>query len=139
LLSWKNSAGITLNIPEFTILRVHIKISINFSWSPAVITANSLAQFALMVDSQDQGPLNCITHPYEESFMMWDAIYGTEQLFQGGGDVGTLGDSVLYRTYDIRSKRRLRNAGDTLWAQLIDQGNLSLTGYAYTASILLGM
>jgi hypothetical protein len=70
---------------------------------------------------------------------MWDELYGTEQLFQGGGDLTTLGDSVLYRTFDIRSKRRLKNAGETLWATLVDQGNLSLTTYSYTGSIYMLM
>jgi hypothetical protein len=139
LANWRTAAGVTLNIPEFTIARIHIKISIAFSWSPATITANSLAHFALTVDSINQAPLNPLTNQYQQSYMMWDAIYGTEQLFQGGGDLTTLGDSVLYRTIDIRSKRKLGNAGDTLWALLVDQGNLSMSGYSYTGSILLQM
>jgi len=92
-----------------------------------------------MVDSIAQPPLGALTNPYEESFMMWDALYGTEQLWQGAGAVATLGDTVAYRVYDIRSKRRFRNSGDTLWAQLTSQGNMLLTGYSYTGSILLGM
>ena len=138
LAPFRTTASIGLNFPEFTIWRIHIKVSIVFSWSPAVITANSGAQFALMVDSINQAPMNVITNPYEESFMMWDFLYATEQLFLGAGAATTLGDSVIYKEYDIRSKRRVRNLGDTLWAQLVSQGNCSLTQYSYTSSVLIG-
>lgn len=139
LSPWRTAAGVTLNLPEFTIWRIHIKVSIFFSWSPATVTSNSGASFALLVDSLSQAPLSALANPYEESFMMWDYLYGTEQLFQGAGAAGTLGDNVLYRMYDVRSRRRLRNAGDTLWAINQGQGNVSLTNYSYTASVLLSM
>jgi hypothetical protein len=46
---------------------------------------------------------------------------------------------VLYKTYDVRSHRKLDNVNSSLWLTLSETGNAVLTDYSYTASILMKM
>jgi hypothetical protein len=81
--------------------------------------------------------LNPVTNPYGESYLMWDNLYGAEQLFQGAGAVNTLGDTVAYKEYDIRSHRKLNNMSETLWLQIAQEGNALTTGFSFTQSTLI--
>jgi len=135
LAVWRTTSGVTLNLPGFTIWRIHIKISINFTLSPLTFTANSGVMIAMFVDSINQVLLNPVTAPYDEKYLMWDELYAAEPQVQS--HAGTTPPLALYHEYDIRSHRKLDNVDDTLFLQLATTGNVVISDLSFTQSTLV--
>lgn len=140
LAVYRTTAGITLNIPEFTIWRIHIKISCQFGLTGPTAAANNAVLHSIFVEQASAAFLpNPVSAPYNERYLMWDNYYVAEQEMQSGIPVGAPGQDILvsYRAYDIRSHRRLDNLNDTLWIMLTPQGNVQNLTSSVTYSILL--
>lgn len=134
---YRSTAGINLNLPEFTIWRVHIKIAIKFSVTAAAVTDGAL--FAMFVEqSAAQGGLTAVfdplLNPYNQRYMMWDALMANELRMQGGTDPTNI---YLYRNYDIKTHRRLVNLGDSLWLTVTPFGGATGLTFDSKYSILL--
>ena len=143
MAKYRTTAGITLNIPEFTIWRIHIRISCQFGLSPAVFSASSAVHHAIFVDAASGlgglGALNPVSDPYNERFLMYDNYYVSEQAQNTNIPVADPITEVLVsnRVYDIRAHRRFGNLNDTLWLMLTPQGNVEQLSASVTYSILL--
>ena len=135
LLSYRTAAGISLEIPEFTIWRIHIKITMKFTYSPLVYTSNSGMFIAMFVDDFGQLPGSAIVSAYDQQYLMWDFVYAAEE--QLNANSGTGGTNVLYKQYDIKSHRKIRQLKDTLWLSIGANGNVIPTDYSFTHSTLL--
>jgi len=132
--TFKTQYGISLNLPDFTIWRLRIKISIHIS-SVAVL-ANNAVHFAAFVDSLETSPtISSLTKPFAHKYLMWDNLYLTDTVMQSGETAAAV--NVVYKEYDIKSHRRLENIEDTLWFSLTELGNTNIVDYAYTWSLLL--
>src|SRR5438876_8805582 len=101
---YRSSAGVSLNIPEFTIWRIRIKISVSFSYVPAVYTANTGLLVALFVDDMALTQLNPVVSPYNQQYLMWDEIYAAQQIMESNSNPTTA--PVYYAQYDIKAHRK---------------------------------
>ena len=66
---------------------------------------------------------------------MWDQLYGTQQLLMAGGV--TAGDTVLYKEYDLKTHRKIRNIDESLYLVFAPTGNATVTDFSFTQSTLL--
>jgi len=135
LNNWRVAQGLIFNLPDIVIWRIHIKISIKFTYSPATYTENSGEMVTLFVDDINQVQLNPIGNAFAQQWLMYDVLYAAEQQLQSDPGIG--GQPVLYKEYDIRSHRRLRAQQDTLFLQLADSGNLVKSSYSFVQSTLI--
>ena len=136
LETFRTQAGVTLNLPAFTIWRVLIKVSIHISLqNPA---ASDGVHFALFVDDKEVSPtINALVRPFAKQYMMWDQLYASEVVAQSSITTAPVNVPVLYRAYDIKTHRKLENIEQTLWASFVETGAASIIDYSLTYSILL--
>ena len=140
LLNYRTLAGIDLNLPEFTIWRVLIKISIRISVAPAAaFVSNDGAQFAVFVDDMSDVGSNPVVSPYDEKYMLWDAIYAYEAFMQGGVNTTqeTQGPLALFKSYDIKTHRKIENLKESLLFQIAPTGNSTVEDYSWTQNTLV--
>jgi len=139
LSKWKLANGFTLNLPDIVIWRVHLKISIHYTLSPATVLSGDGLQIAVFCDSVTSGAgVTPLSQPYDESYMMWDKIYAADTLANGANVQSE--NATLYKEYDIRSHRKLTNQADTLILSMVPIPNLTIgatDSYDVLASILL--
>src|SRR5580765_2222920 len=137
LLPFQTAAGITLNLPGITIGRILIKISIIYV--PGAAAANNGARIALGVEDKSYtnaalGVVNSpLTQPYDQTWMWLEQLYQAEQELMSG----VVTNPVLYRSLDVRSKRKLSNMGESLLFSLTATGNSTLSQVAVACRVLL--
>jgi len=137
LLPWRTAAGITLNMPTITIGRILIKISIIYV--PGAAAANNGARIALGIEDKSYttaalGVVNDpLTQPYDQRWMWLEQLYQAEQELMSGA----VTNPVLYRSLDVRSKRKLANLGDTLLFSSSATGNSLHSQIAVSGRVLL--
>jgi len=78
LANWRLNLGITMNLPEITIWRMHIKISIRITVPTQ--QANDGIFISSWVDSAFQPTQLSSPNPYDQKYLIWDAQYITEQI-----------------------------------------------------------
>jgi hypothetical protein len=139
LATFKTAMGITLNLPDIVIWRILIKIAIKIGFNPNNQTSNTGVLLSLFVDDPPAATFQPVTQPFSQRYLMWDEIYTAEGLLNSVPLSATPGNAVLYKTYDVRSHRKLDNVNSSLWLTLSETGNAVLTDYSYTASILMKM
>ena len=138
LAGYRSSAGITLNIPEFTVWRIHIKISIQFGLSPVAATANDGCLVASFVEQTDVATIkDPLAFPYNERYLIWEQLFAAEQRLMGTPSTTQPDALVLYKVFDVRSRRRLDNLNDTLWLTVTPNGNANSVTDDVKFSILL--
>lgn len=137
LANYKSDMGINLNLPDIVIWRLIIKISIRFTLSPNVIQASDGFLLSIFVDDSQVFPTNTLLSPYGEQYMMWDQIYTASIFQQGESVVNTTNNWFLYREYDIKTHRKLKDFKDTLIMQLVSTGNAVPAELSFTHSCLL--
>jgi hypothetical protein len=131
---WRTSSGITFNLPDLVIWRILIKISIHFSYSPAVYTAATGVGIGIYVDDAVQTQIGVNSSPYGQRYMMFDMLFAAEQQLMS--DPSVAGTPVLYKAYDIKSHRKMLQQ-DTLYLNINSQGNASITDYSFLYNILI--
>lgn len=137
LTQYKADMGITLNLPDIRIWRIILKISIRFHLSPATITASDGFLLSLFVDDSQVFPTNTLLSPYGEMYQTWDQIYMASLWQQGQVLSVATNNFMLYREYDVRTHRKLRDFKDTQIMQLVSTGNTVTDEISFTESILL--
>lgn len=136
LSTFRTHGGITINLPELTIWRIKLRISITISLA-ATVNENDGVLATVFVDSLNQTMLNQLTNPFDEKDMIYSMMYATKTLSQStGNSTGAQTNVCLYEEYDIKARRRLRAIDDTLWLQFASSGQASVTGWSYSAAIL---
>ena len=137
---YRFTAGIDLNLPEFTIWRLRVKVSVHITVAPATTYTSSdgVIIAAYCDDKNDPG-----THPsvskYEEKFLIWDVMYAFNAIASGtnGGLLDGTKSVAIYKEYDVKSHRRLDNIGDSLIFQIAPVGlQTSVLDYSIQTSIL---
>jgi hypothetical protein len=131
----------TFNVIDYTIWRIHIQISISIHLSSISYDAADGMNVGIYVDSANQtqfagGPL---ANQYDQHFLMWDKIYLSELVMNGGLTGATTNTNLymLYRRYDIRARRKVVNESDTLYLQLSTAGVAVADTYDLFYSVLL--
>jgi len=137
LSTWRGFQGLTLNLPDMVIWRIHIKISIGFHYSPASFNPATGALCAIYVDDIPQVQLNPIVNQYSQQYLMWDLIMPAESSAASNVTPTAGANSAqLFKEYDIRSKRKLPQPQSTLWFELNNRGNMALDTFTISYSIL---
>lgn len=137
------SGGIIINLPEITVWRIHLKISIAIKYTSAAFSSadSVFVGLAVLPHQQDvAGEISYFTNQFSYQYLVWDELYvsaGLENVQNVA--VSTTNDQVLYKEYDIKARRRFRNLDDDLVLQIISTHNTSfnLVDYSYTSAVLL--
>ena len=139
LLNYRTLAGIDLNLPEFTIWRFRIKVSIKFNVTAATLESNSGVTVAAFVDNMAATFTNPVAAVFDERYLIWDTIFAFSALQQGanGGDVLNATNLAMYKEYDVKSHRKLGNIGETLLFQIAPLGTGEVLNYSYQQSTLV--
>lgn len=147
LSQYRTASGFILELPDLAIWRIHLKITIRFRFTSTTVQTDTGVGLAIFCDGRQEeiqaALLNffagATSSAYTEQFLMWDHLMaGSMALIETLNDVpNTTNDQFIYKEYDIRSHRRLRNLDETLWMSLSTQGSLSISEFAVTASTLL--
>ena len=136
LADYRTTASLGMNLPEFTIWRLRIKISIRFTIT--AISSNT-GFFIAIYNENFQVPLTFTprTSPYLEKYYMWD-FRSIETQVQEAGTTATPG---LNFEYDIKSHRKLQNIFETMFLSIEGLGNvvLPIAEVTTTYSMLLRM
>ena len=134
LATWRTKVvsgggGLTLNLGDLTVWRIHLKFALNIKWSVTGVTAANDGIFiCLFVDSIQQmlaNPFSGFTNQYSQQYLMWDFLYMNEMWQQSVGAQTVSSTTTLYpvyKTYDIKTHRKFKNLDDTLWLQVVSQG-----------------
>lgn len=137
LTNWRSQLGISINLPDITIWRVRIKISIIIG-GLATVSSNDGVLATMFVDGIHETVLSQILRPYDQKDMIYDMMYATETL-KFSTDSGTPTNVMLWRENDIKARRRLRAIDDTLFLQLAASGNATITNYSFSQSTLISI
>lgn len=134
--NYRTHLGIAINLPEITIKRLHLKISIQVTITAGLNSADGVLLSAF-VDGLNQTISNQMTNPYDEKDLIFYYLYLSEtSMFtdaQAGGHQYT-----LYKEFDVRAMRRLKSVDDTLFLQIsAGTGNVTIDNYSWTMSALV--
>ena len=140
LRGWRVANNLTINLPDIVIWRIHLKISLHFTLSPAALRADNGVFIGIFCDSNlAAAGIISDSQPYDEQYLVWDKIYYDDLLANGGSNFATT-NPQLYKEYDVRSHRKLLNQADSLIMDVIPRGNVTFgatDAVAYTSSVLL--
>ena len=135
LSGYRTAAGITINLPEITIWRVRLRISIKVTIA-AALAANDGVMVSVFTEGQSVTPLNQVSNPLDQRDMLSSMLYLSEPCMTGAA-TGAAGTFYLYKEYDIKAHRRLQSAQDTLFVQLASSGQVQIADVSFSQSILL--
>ena len=142
LFQWRTdlSLGANLNVNDFTVYRVLLKISLQYHLSAAAYPADTGCWCAVYTDSTLQTQnLSVFTgmQNYAQRYMLWDKIYHSEgQMFSPFTAVVTASTYSLFEKYDIKTRRKLAES-DSLFLTLQPTGNMVLDQFDITHNILI--
>jgi len=131
---YRTAAGITITLPEITIWRVRLRISIKVTLAAALAAADGVL-LTVFTDGQSQTPLTQISNPLDERDMIYRLLYCSEAVMTGSAN-GAAGTFIMYTEMDIKAHRRLQQAQDTLWLQLASSGQAQITDVSVSQAIL---
>ena len=140
LANYRAQFAIAVNLPEITVWRFHIKISILGKITLAGSVKSSDGVFvACWVDDKTQAPLIASSASYSQKYLVWEEIYFTEGASQSstGFTVAAANEVALFREYDVKTHRKLYNLNDSLFLQLQNLEDFSYDQFSYTSRILL--
>lgn len=143
LASFKSEYGFSINLPDITIWRVRLRISVAIKWAAAPVNFETGGFIiGVFVDDPNFTIQGVETHPYMEKFMMYGATYYSEAIMQGGREPAAGVIDYFTKEYDIKARRRLGNIEDSLILQVGGTGAgavVSLNGLSWTSSVLLSL
>jgi len=139
LANWKTQSGMLFNVLDYTVWRIHIRISIDIHLTAASYQGNGYT-YGIYVDSKNQaqfatGPL---TNQYEQRYMAWNTIYQEKTLAESPF-AATVNTNVyaLYEDVDVKSRARFNAQDDTLFIQFDSLNNAQADFIDCTYAVLL--
>lgn len=130
LANYKNQFAIGANLPGMTIMRLHLRLQVEFTQSSQVV--NNGCSVACWVDSTNQAILNAFARPFDQQWLIFDQLYVGEALQQGA-----VTPFYVNRVYDVKARRKIQNVMDTLWFQVSTQGTATVSAYSFIMSLLV--
>src|SRR5262249_21774092 len=130
-----NLLGMSINLPGFTIWRLHFK----FSCRITIVTpqANNGVLLTAFVDSTTQTITNQGTFPMDERLLLHEQLYVNETIVQNGQGAGAAAVVPLYGSFDVRSHRKIENLQNSLILQNAVTGAATILDYSWTMSALI--
>src|SRR6266699_5040715 len=130
---YRTTAGITVNPNDWVLWRLHFKLAVQVTQT--AYASNNAAMVAIYVGESDvASQLNPITNPYREQYLMWDNLYVAQQELES--HPVAIAPLVLFKEYDIKARRKLRNINETLWFTIAFGGATTMVDYSFTQSAL---
>ena len=138
LATWRTNLGVTVNLPDITIWRIKLRISIKITIPTVAIDSADAVLATVFVEGTNQAAtiLNQSLFPYDQHYLLYDGIYAGEAA-EASGIVTVGGDYIVVRNYEIKAHRKLQNLDDSLFLQLVQTGNASLVSYSFQQSTLV--
>lgn len=139
LANWKTQSGLLFNVIDYTIWRIHIRISIDIHLTAAHYNGAGYT-YGIYVDSKNQtqfatGPL---TNQYEQRYLAWNTLYLEKAIMEAPFPATVNLDTYcLYEELDIRSHARMNPQNDTLYLQLDSLNNAQADTIDFTYAVLL--
>lgn len=132
LSSFRTKFGISLNLPDIVIYRIHIKVAITIAISS--FSPDTGVLYSVFNEDQNISPASNLVDPYQQRYLMWDRLLVAEQEVQSASTA----TPTLYHEYDIKARRKFQNIEETLYTQTVLTGNAtSITQISHTWSVLL--
>jgi len=131
----RNLQGIAINLPGFTIWRLHFKFSVRITITTP--QANNGVLCTAFIDSLQQTIANQATFPMDEHLLLHEQLYVTETVAQNGQGSGAAAVVPLYGSWDIRSHRKIDQLQDSLIFQCAVTGAATILDYSWTYSALV--
>ena len=129
---FRTQFGINFQLPNFTIWRLIISISVRITPLSTVI-ANDSVHMSIFMDDREVSPtINSLVRPFSKQYMMWTSAYASQAVVASQTPVDN-----LYKEFDIRTHRKIENLEQTLWLSLVETGNVVMLDYSTTYSLLL--
>jgi len=125
LQAFRTNAGISINLPEFTVWRIRLQISIKVTIA-AAMAANDAVLATVFVDSQMQSPLNRVSNPWDQRDMVFFPLFLSKYATQANQGTAA-GTYMMYQELDLKSHRKLHPLNDTVWLQLASSGQVQMT------------
>ena len=133
--AWRlHQGGITINLPEITILRVKLRLSIRVTIA-AAMNANDGILSTLFVDGISQVALNQFAQPFDQRDMRYEQDFLSHVPAEGGGNAA--GTYFVERDFDIKARRKLQSVDDTLWLQCSATGQSVIQQLSYSHATLV--
>lgn len=134
--NWRTHAGISINLPEISVWRVKLKITIVIT-TAAAMQAQDGVLITAVTESVNLTLGNPLTVPFDQPYMLYDGLFlgKSAQLVANG--LPAAGTFVLYSEYDIKAHRRLQAQDDTLFLTFSSMGQAQMTQCSIQQSTLL--
>jgi len=137
LSRYRTNAGISINLPDFTIWRIRIRVSIRITIAAAA-GANDGVLFTVFTDSQSQTPVDQNLNSYDQRHMLFTVMPLAKYSTQSTLARPAAGTYMLYEEFDIKTHRKLSQMNETLFLQWVaNSANTTINDISYTASVLL--
>lgn len=135
LSNFKTHAGISINLPEMTIWRLRIKISIDVGITGGTTTSNDGVLVTAFVDSSNQVVVSQLLDPMDQHDQLYDMLY-TFKTISSSDNALVTNFVALYGEYDIKVHRKFNSLDDTQWLQLAASGNATIQNYSISMLML---
>lgn len=131
---WRNKFGITINLPELTLWRFRLRLSITGTISVAgsPYAADSCFVSSYVASLTEAQALASNTDFYSQHFLIYDRMYSNAGYAESPNvAITTTTSQVLYREWDIKSHRRYEKLDDTHILEIETGGNFVITTLSY--------
>ncbi len=138
--TWRTFMGFSVNLPDITIWRLRIRISITGKISVAnSVKASNGVSIGCWVDSKNQSLTTVTSAPNEQHYLIYDQIPCAEAFMQSTNNFNSLAANEIYlfKDYDIKAHRKMPNVDDTLWFQVVQTGDYVLDQINFTERMLI--
>lgn len=134
MFNYRSHLGIQINLPDITIWRIRLKISIIITGA-ATVASNDGVLVTVFKDGLNQTVLSQLLNAYDEQDLIYEMLYVTETA-KSSTDSTAAGTYVLFKELDIKTHRALRSVDDTLFLQLASSGQTNIVNYSYSMACL---
>ncbi len=142
LFDWRTDMSLSanFNLPDFTVYRTIMQVSLQYHLSAAAYPADTGCWFAVYTDSSLQAQNVSVftaTQMYAQKYMLWYKIYHSEgQMFSPFAATVAASTYSLYKSFDIKTRRKLQLT-DSVFSTLQPTGNMVLDQYDVSVNCLI--
>lgn len=127
LATFRTHAGITINLPEYTIWGIRVRVTIKITLASTAGASDGVL-VTCFVDSINQTMLNQLSQPWDEHDLLFSYIPMAPEF--GPGVASPAGDYLISKEYVIKARRKLQSLDDTVYLQLAASGNAVIASYS---------
>lgn len=142
MFTWRSDMSLSanFNLPDFTVYRVILQVSLLYHLSAAAYTSDTGAWVAMYSDSSLQAQNVSVftaTQMYAQRYMLWDKIYHAEgQMFSPFAATVAANTYTLYKRFDVKTRRKLQLT-DSVFTTIQPTGNMVLDQYDTSWNLLI--